>query len=399
MKEQKYLKKGGLLAFVATLGMAPPLSTDMYMPSLPVMAEEFNTSTMLVNLTLVVFFLFMAIGMLLFGPLSDKYGRKSPLIAGLACYAAGSIGCSISPAISIMILFRCIEALGAGAMVSISVAIIKDSFDGKLRDNAIAIVQSLSVIAPIASPVIGAVILKFASWRMVFIILTGIAIVCILAGILFQESISPEEKSDGTVGDSIKQMAVIGKNPNFTPFLLSASVYSAPFMAYLAIASYMYQEFFGLSPARFSIFFAVNAALSVFGPMLFIYINEKLSAKKIMWGLLGSAMIFSLLIAFFGHIAPIIFLCCFIPYSITNTFMRPYSTAILLDQQEGDTGSASALLNFCNTLFGSLGMMMGSLKWPSYIFGLSATMISFTVISAVIWVLILNSERINMKRI
>lgn len=399
MKEQKYLRKGGLLAFVAVLGMAPPLSTDMYMPSLPAMAEEFNTSTIAVNLTLVVFFLFMAIGMLLFGPVSDKYGRKLPLITGLAFYAAGSIGCAVSPVISIMIIARCIEALGAGAMVSISIAIIKDSFSGKLRDNAIAIVQSLSVIAPIASPVIGAMILKFASWRMVFIILTAIAIACIIAGILFQESIAPEEKTDGTVTDSIKQMAVIGKNPNFTPFLLAASVYSAPFMAYLAVASYMYEGYFGLSATQFSIFFAVNAAFSVLGPMSYIYVNGRVKPKNIMWGLIGIAMVFSLLIAFLGHISPVIFLCCFIPYGITNSFMRPYSTAILLEQQEGDTGSASALLNFCNTLFGSLGMLMGSLNWPTYIFGLSATMISFTVIAAAIWMLILKSSKIKMKKL
>lgn len=397
MKEQKYLKRSGLVILTAVLGMAAPLSTDMYMPSLPSMAEEFHTSTLMVNLTLVAFFLFMAVGMLFFGPVSDKYGRKKPLIAGLAAYGLGSILCACAWNIQVMILFRILQSVGAGAMISLSTAIIKDSFDGRLRDTALAAVQSLSIIAPILSPVIGAMILKFSTWRMVFWLLTGIAVLCTLASLLFQESIADEERNTGRVLDSLARMKVIGSNINFMPFLLTASVYAAPFMAYLAVASYTYEGFFGLSASMFSLFFAINAAFSVLGPALYIAVNGKISSKNIMRALLAAAMIFSLLVFFLGERSPVVFLCCFIPYGVANSFMRPFSTAILLEQQEGDAGSASALLNFFYTLFGAVGMLMGSLKWPGYIFGLSVTMISFTVVSAVTWLYVSRSSKIHMK--
>ncbi len=399
MIQQKYLKKGGLLAFVTVLGMAPPLSTDMYMPSLPLMAEYFNVETILANLTLVVFFLFMALGMLFFGPVSDKAGRKKPLLISLSLYAGGSLLCSLSFSIWLLIGARCIQAAGAGGMVSLSLAIIKDCFIGKTRDTALAAVQSMSVIAPIASPVIGAMILKFAAWRMVFIVLFIIAALLLLTGFLYQESIHEEERNGGSIMDSIKRMAVIGKNRNFMPFLLSVSFYAAPFMAYLAVASYTYEEFFGLSAARFSLFFAINAAFSVLGPVAYIFLFGKMQKRSIMHMLLGAGGLFSILLLLFGERNPVIFLCCFIPYGISNSMMRPYSTSILLDQQDKDAGSASALLNFANTFFGSIGMLIGSLPWHSYVYGLGITMLSFTAVSAAIWAAVLHSKKIRMKGI
>lgn len=397
MIEQKYLKKGGLLAFVTVLGMAPPLSTDMYMPSLPSMAEYFHVENILANLTLIVFFLFMAIGMLFFGPISDRSGRKLPLIIGLCLYGGGSILCSISINIWMMIAARCLQAFGAGGMVSLSLAIIKDCFSGRTRDTALATVQSMSVIAPIASPVIGAMILEFATWRMVFIVLAAIALILLLVSFFFEESIHEEEKNTGTVIDSIKRMGVIGKNPAFTPFLLSVSFFAAPFMAYLAVASYTYEEFFGLTATQFSFFFAINAAFSVLGPVAYIFLTGKIGKRAIMNILLSTGFIFAILLMIIGEKSPILFLCCFIPYGVSNSMMRPYSTSILLDQQDKDTGSASALVNFSNTLFGSIGMLMGSLPWHSYVSGLSVTMIIFTAISAIIWAAVIHSSKIQMK--
>lgn len=397
--EQKKLKKGGLIALVTVLGMAPPLSTDMYMPSLPKMATEFGTPAFYVNLTLIVFFIFMAVGMLIMGPMSDRYGRKKILILSLILYGIGSAACVFAMNVWFMIMVRIVESLGAGGMVSLSVAIIKDCFDGKTRATALATVQSMSVIAPIASPVVGAIILQFSTWRTVFVVLTCVSVVCIIGGLLFEESIHEEEITDGGIKDAAGRMMRICGNRNFTPFLLSVSLFSAPFMGYLAVASYIYEDYFGLSPTMFSVFFAINALTSVFGPMIYMRINSRVSAKASMWVLLmvGSAAAVAMFV--FGRLSPVAFLCTMIPFSIAGSYTRPYSTNILLDQIRGDTGAASSLLNFTHFIFGAMGMIIGSLPWSGYVKGIAVTMGIFMLLSAACWLLVLKNKKISMTGI
>jgi len=397
--EQKYLKKGGLIMLVTILGMTPPLSTDMYMPSLPSMAEYFKASTVLVNFTLVSFFLFMAIGMLFFGPLSDKYGRRKILVTALAIYCISSLACSASMNVWFMIIMRLAQGFGAGGMVSMSVAIIKDSFEGKTRATALAAVQSMSVIAPIAAPILGALVLKFSTWRTVFIILGVISALSLICSLFFQESLHEDEKVQGSIADSIRRLGLVGKNRNFTPFLIASSLCSAPLMAYLAVASYTYIDFFGLTETQFSLFFAVNAFVSVLGPVAYMRLNSVLSAKTTFSLLTLIGFISGILVFTAGSISPFLFLLCFLPYAIINSYTRPFSTNLLLDQFQGDTGSASALLNFVNTLFGSVGMLVGSLPWSSYVHGIAYTILVFTSISVIVWIAVLKSRKIRMKGI
>ena len=157
---QKYLKKTGLIALITVLGMAPPLSTDMYMPSLPKMADYFGATAALVNMTMVAFFISMSAGMLIMGPLSDRSGRKKILMISLLLYIGASVFCVVTSSVYILILMRAIQGVGAGGMVSLSIAIIKDCFYGQARATALAVVQSMSVVAPIAAPVIGALIIQ-----------------------------------------------------------------------------------------------------------------------------------------------------------------------------------------------------------------------------------------------
>ncbi|MBQ1435423.1 MAG: Bcr/CflA family efflux MFS transporter [Clostridia bacterium] len=393
---QKYLKTGGLIFLVTLLGMTGPLSTDMYMPSLPNMAHQFNTSATIVNFTLVVFFLFMAVGMLFFGPLSDRHGRKKILLTALTIYALSSLMCAFATNAYFLIIMRALQGLGGGGMSSMSVAIIKDSFEAERRAKALAVVQSMTVIAPIVAPVIGAMIVRFAMWRVVFVVLTCIAAVGIVTTALFQESIHDDERNYGGVLKSLGRILVVGRNINFTPYLLSVSLYIAPFMAYLAVASYTYIEFFGLTETMFSVFFATNAGLSVLGPMLFIRLNGKVSQKLLMRIVVSVGIVVSVLLFTVGRLSPIAFLCCMIPFSMSNSFLRPLSTNILLDQQKGDTGSASALLNFSNMLFGSIGMFIGSLPWGNFIVGLAITMLCFSVASSVVWTIVSHTKKIDM---
>ncbi len=395
--QQKYLKKTGLIALITILGMTPPLSTDMYMPSLPKMAAYFHAPAALVNLTMVLFFISMALGMLIFGPLSDRNGRKKILILSLVLYMISSAGCAVTTSVYLLIFMRVIQGLGAGGMVSLSIAIIKDSFDGQTRATALAVVQSMSVIAPIAAPVIGALIIQVSTWRMVFLVLAAISAVCLIATFFFEESIHEDEINEGSVIDSIKRIGVIARNANFTAFLIAVSLYSAPFMAYLAVASYVYEDHFGLLPTTFSIFFAINALSSVFGPLIYMKINSKVSSKGTMWVLLFAGAASANAMLLFGHFSPVAFLATMIPFSIVNSYMRPFSTNLLLDQIDGDTGSASALLNFTHTLLGSIGMFIGSLPWQSYISGIGMTMLGFMVLTLAAWFYVLRSKKVNMK--
>ena len=395
--QQKYLKKTGLIALITILGMTPPLSTDMYMPSLPKMAAYFHAPAALVNLTMVLFFISMALGMLIFGPLSDRNGRKKILSLSLVLYMISSAGCTVTTSVYLLIFMRVIQGLGAGGMVSLSIAIIKDSFDGQTRATALAVVQSMSVIAPIAAPVIGALIIQVSTWRMVFLVLAAISAACLIATFFFEESIHEDEINEGSVIDSIKRIGVIARNANFTAFLIAVSLYSAPFMAYLAVASYVYEDHFGLLPTTFSIFFAINALSSVFGPLIYMKINSKVSSKGTMWVLLFAGAASAIAMLLFGHFSPVAFLATMIPFSIVNSYMRPFSTNLLLDQIDGDTGSASALLNFTHTLLGSIGMFIGSLPWQSYISGIGMTMLGFMVLTLAAWFYVLRSKKVNMK--
>ncbi len=168
-------------------------------------------------------------------------------------------------------------------------------------------------------------------------------------------------------------------------------------MAYLAVASYVYEDYFGLLPTTFSIFFAINALTSVFGPLIYMRINSKASAKATMWILLATGFASSAAMLLLGSISPVAFLATMIPFSVVNSYMRPFSTNLLLDQIHGDTGSASALLNFMHTLLGSIGMFIGSLPWGSYVGGIGMTMLGFMVLTLAAWIFVLRSGRINMK--
>ena len=163
--KQKYLGDRGFILFIAFLSAFIPLSTDIYLPALPRMVESFNTSASLVNLTLIFFFIFYAIGTLFWGPLSDKYGRRRVLIIGLSIYLVGSILCIFSRNVDQLILFRILQSIGCGAATAVATAIVKDVYSGRRRVTIIALVQSMGMLSPIISPVIGAIILSVLSDR------------------------------------------------------------------------------------------------------------------------------------------------------------------------------------------------------------------------------------------
>lgn len=321
----------------------------------------------------------------MFGPLSDKYGRKPILVGGTVIYTLASITCILSPNIYILLAGRFFQAVGAGAIITIATVLIKDCFTGNLMSKILAITQALSVIAPMAAPIVGGFLLTITDWRGSFCLLTALGIINLSLALLFTETLKPEHRYKGEIFKSLTLLLEVGKQKIFMLILIMFSILAAPYMAYLSVSSFVYIEFFGLTAQQYSYFFCANSAAAVLGPMLYLRLKNFMSNVKILYICFAVAGLSGLLVYFVGTLSAIIFLCSFLLFTVIEAVTRPFAMDILLRRTKENAGTAASMINFVPTLFGSLGMMLGPLPWSNFIHGLGIILISATCISVVIW--------------
>ena len=389
--KQKYLGKAGLVLFITLMNMFIPLSTDLYLPALPSMSEILDAPTALTNLTLVAFFFFYAVGTLFWGPMSDKYGRKKILTVGAVLYTAASMLCALAPDVYVLIGARVAQGIGAGAITAVSMALIKDCYSGKTRESILAVVQTVAGLAPMLAPVVGAFLLKFTDWRGSFWLLTVAGLACLVLSILYQETLPADEKYEGSIPGAVGRLFTVAKNTSFIVPCLLFSLYNLAFMGYISMSSYIYVDYFGLSEQTYSYFFAANAGLSMIGPMMYVKFFSNANKKKFAAVCFTIYVVCGAAIVLVGGLHPVLFWLGFVPFSLMGTVTRPFSTNIMLDQQDGDTGSASSLINGVGTVFGSIGMVTASL-FSNIVFGLGVIIFVIGSISLIGWMLLMKSS-------
>lgn len=389
---QKRLGKKGLIFLIFLLNMTGPISTDMYLAAFPTLLKEFETTSSMLNFTLVGFFISFAIGMLFIGPLSDKVGRKPILLSGIFIYGISSLLCSFSTSVEMMICFRVLQAIGAGGMISVSTAMIKDTFTDDERPKIIALLQMLGVFAPTIAPLIGAQIIKYFSWHVTFDVLFGLSILSFCISLLLTETLLPENRLKGNVFESILSLKDIIKNKPFMLFLVSMGGTSIIYMAFLAISSYIYIEWFKLSETEYSFFFAANSLLLIVGPNVYLKVRNHFSSAQIIQFTFSLLIIAGFLIIFVGKYSPYLFLLTFFPVTFSNSFLRSFASNILLGQKEMNAGGAASVINFSNTALGSFGMMIGSIGWANYVEGLGYTALIAMCISVICWIIFVKNN-------
>ena len=385
---QKHLGNVGTLAVLALVSAFPPLSTDLYLPALPQMINALNTTQSQVNLTLSGFFLVFAAGLLFWGPLSEKYGRKPVLITGLVIYVTASILCAYSTNVSQLIFFRMIQAFGGSAATAVATAIIKDMYNGRERERVMAIIMSMVILAPMVAPILGAVLLKYASWRASFLVLGGFGVVAILATTLLQETL--EKRYTGSVLNSLGRLTVVLKNPGFSSLLAIFSIVPMAMMAFLAASSYIYINEFGLSEQNFSYFFAFNAVAGMAGPMLYMRISKYFKRSLIITFCFAVISLCGISVFILGYLSPWLFALSVAPVTMAVTCMRVPGINLMLEQQNKDSGSASALINFSAMVMGSLGMVLVSLYPGNFIASLGFIQFMVGLSGSFLWYLIRN---------
>jgi DHA1 family bicyclomycin/chloramphenicol resistance-like MFS transporter len=392
---QKYLGKKGFIALLALLSAFVPLSMDLYLPALPGMAVFFDVPVNMVNLTLILFFVFFAAGILVWGPLSDRYGRKPVLVAGLAIYLIASILCACSSDIYQLILFRVFQAIGASAASAVATAIVKDVFKSRDREWILAIVQSMVMISPAIAPVLGAFLLSFTSWRGVFWTLAAIGFVALAGSVAYEETII--RRSTLSLPQSLGRLFVVLKNPGFFSLLLLFSMTSISTMAYVASSSYVYQVGFGTSEQVYSYYFALNGIGLLLGPMLYIRLAARFDRDAIVKVCFGAIAVSGLLVFFLGSLSPIIFAFCILPATVAGVCSRPPGTNLMLEQQNEDTGSASSLMGCTMTLMGTIGMLLISLDMGGIVPTLGVITAATGIMASALWLFL--SRQPFIKRI
>ena len=357
--------KKWLLAFLIFLAGMPPLATDMYLPALPTMVDQFESSVGIVNLTLVLFFVFFSASMLLWGTLSDKYGRKPIIIIASIVFTLSSFLCAFSMNVSQLINFRILQAIGAGATVSVSMAIMKDAFEGTKRARALAISNIFSVIAPITAPIIGAGILSFLSWRWIFVFLGGAGIIIFTGALIMKET--SERISDKSVLQTVANLFKVLKIPGFAYPLPLFAMLSCPIFLFIGASADIFIKGFGLSEQAYSLFFGANAAFSTLGSSLYLVLSRRFNTNQVINLSFFLLLISGLTIVITGDKSPFLFAAALVPGTIAATLTRPPSSNLLLEQVDEDAGAASSMMAFSFSFVGSMGMQFISLGWESRI--------------------------------
>ncbi|WP_029542670.1 multidrug effflux MFS transporter [Selenomonas sp. AB3002] len=346
-----------LTVFLGMMTAMAPLSTDMYLPSLPVMQADFGISASMVQLTLTMTMLGMALGQIFAGPVSDYYGRKKPLIIGMVAFTAATFGCVLAENIMAFLCFRFVMGFAGASGIVVAKAIARDVCEGPELTRFFAMLMMVNGLAPIIAPVIGGQILLFTTWRGVFVTLVAIGFVLLLATLVYKETLSPEKRLAG-IRASFAKFPQLLKNRYFLGHCLLQCFVFGGFFAYLSGSSFVFQNIFQVSPQVYSLIFGgIGGGLLVAGALPARLAgrvpDEKMLQTAMLISFFGSVLLF---VGFWFEVGlavilPILF------FTITPlSVLGASSFSLALSRQGKNAGTASALLGFSSMILG--GCMM-----------------------------------------
>ncbi|MFD8537706.1 multidrug effflux MFS transporter [Streptomyces rubrogriseus] len=346
---------------LGSLTATPPLAMDMYLPALPEVTRSLGAPAATVQLTLTACLAGMALGQIVVGPMSDKWGRRRPLLAGLAVYVVATALCAVAPNVELLVAFRLVQGLAGAAGIVIARAVVRDLYDGVAMARFFSTLMLISGVAPVVAPLIGGQILRVTDWRGVFVVLVVVGVVLgVVVWARLPETLPVEERHAGGVGDTLRAMRGLLADRAFTGYMLAGGFAFASLFAYVAASPFVMQEIYGASAQTFSLLFGLNSI----GLVVVGQINGKILVGRVrldrVLGLglvvvIAAATVLLLMsLGVFGEVglgpvaAALFVLMSAMGLSLPNT------QALALMRVKKSAGSASALLGTSSFLIGAV---------------------------------------------
>ncbi|MEO5823445.1 MAG: multidrug effflux MFS transporter [Vicinamibacteraceae bacterium] len=335
-----------LLLLLGILTAIASLSIDMYLPALPAIAADLRAAPGLLEATLAAFFAGFALGQLVYGPLSDRVGRRAPLLGGLALYSVASIVCAMAATPGVLIAGRTAQALGGAAALVIARAVVRDLYDAQDAARVFSRLILIMGLAPVLAPSLGSLLLVRFSWRAVFWLLAAFGVACLIATARRLPETSPRTAAGG-LSTVVRGYLRILADLRFVGLALGGGFAAAGMFAYIAASPFVFIEQFGLSPRQFAIIFGCNA-FALIGNSQLNRLRLRRSTPALILGrqlyvTAGAAIVIAAL-AWAGVTSWLLLTAGLFVFVGTIGAVGPNTTAAALARYREDAGSASALL-------------------------------------------------------
>lgn len=380
------IEKRKLILLIALLSAFPPLTTDMYLPAIPLLQSLWKESLSTLNLTLVAFFVGYCVSLLIYGPLSDKYGRRPLLLIGIGIYIVSSLLSGFIDNVTSLIVLRVFQGLGSASGSALALAMTKDLFEGNERKKILATVAVVTPLAPMLAPILGGWIMYYFSWPWIFAAQAFIG--CIAWYGVFRMNESLSEFTNSKIHQIGKIYIELLKNQKYFILILLFSFSSFVHFSFIGSAADIYITRFGLSEQVFGYFFALNALSIMSGAFTCGRIKSSISTKSLLTFSFIGILISSLVMVFELFSGPMGLALPMILASFCFGLSRPSSNHLILEQIDSHAGSASALMVFFNFVIGAFSMWFIALNWSDKIVTIGVLGVISTGIVLVVWLMI-----------
>ncbi|MGM9998258.1 MAG: multidrug effflux MFS transporter [Candidatus Bruticola sp.] len=356
-----------------------PFVTDMYLPTLPAMTKYFSATMSQVQLGLTFSMLGLALGQLGFGPLSDKIGRRPPLLLSMLIFVISTLACIFSPNIEFFLAMRFLQGIAGSGGIVISRSIAVDEFSGHSLAKALAIVGAINGIAPVAAPIIGGSCCDLIGWRGIFVILLALGLIIGVMCVVYKETLPDNRRSSEKWSDTLRLFGKVMKRKRFICYVLQMAAAQGILFANIASSPFLIQNLHHKSAFIFSLYFAVNSIAIGLGAAMSVKFEKQekcifYSCIGMLAGTLAAALALNLGASLIVYELIVTALC----FAMGMTFTA--ATALAMDEVRDYAGAGSAVLGASCFITG--GLVSPLVGLGNILYATSAVFITAALISA-----------------